>query len=338
MRLRPTPLIVGEKAANENAIVRFNGKRLNPTVGHGIKSGIERPIAKDTGDKGSIDTGVLSKAPAENNLPVMLQGERENISTGANSGIKRGIKHAIRQHPRDSATSEPIVADKCAANNNRAIRLNDDCVDVAARSVEGIKTQVNAAVSVEPGEIESLGQIDLGKLPADNDAAIPLQREGERRRVVDPVTESECLIDTAISVQPANAIVGEPIEAGETARHHNASIRLKNGGSNFPIRARARIEGGVERAVKVEARDPIASDVICLSKTAGDNYFPVGLRDDGIDGVVCSRRGDERGIDAAGRGSRRWGRDNGAAETEEEKEKKARKRRAMHLLKPNISS
>ena len=217
--------------------------------------------------------------------------------------------------------------------------MNDDCVDVAARSVEGIKTQVNAAVSVEPGEIESLGQIDLGKLPADNDAAIALQREGERRRVVDPVTESECLIDTAISVQPANAIVGEPIEAGETARHNNASIRLKNGGSNFPIRARARIEGGVERAIKVEACDPIASDVICLSKTAGDNYFPVGLRDDDIYGVVCSRRGDESGVDAAGRGSRRVGAAITAPlETEEEKEKKARKRRAMHLLKHNISS
>ena len=242
------------------------------------------------------------------------------------------------QVPAQFPHGQTIVADKGAANDNATIRLNDDCVDVAARSDAGIKTQVNAAVSVEPGEIESLGQIDLGKLPADNDAAIALQREGERRRVVDPVTESECLIDTAIRIQPANAIVGEPIEAGETARHYNASIRLKNGGSNFPIRARARIEGGVERAVEVEARDPVASDVICLSKTAGDNYFPVGLRDDGIDGVVCSRRGDERGIDAAGRGSRRWGCDNGAAETEEEKKKKARKRRAMHLLKHNITS
>ena len=76
----------------------------------------------------------------------MLQCERENISTGPNSGIKREIKRAVRQYPCNSPTIEPIVADKCAANDNRAIRLNDDCVDVAARSVAGIKTQVNAAV------------------------------------------------------------------------------------------------------------------------------------------------------------------------------------------------
>ena len=130
----------------------------------------------------------------------------------------------------------------------------------------------------------------------------------------------------------------KPIETGERPGHNNAAVRLKNGGSNFRIRTRTGIEGGIERAVEVEARDPIASDVICLGKTAGGNYFPVGLRDDDIDGVVCSRRGDERGIDAAGRRRRRWSRDNGASETEEEKEKKARKRRAMHLLKHNISS
>ena len=180
--------------------------------------------------------------------------------------------------------------------------MNDDCVDVAARSVEGIKTQVNAAVSVKPGEIESLGQIDLGKLPADNDAAIALQREGERRRVVDPVTESECLIDTAISVQPANAIVGEPIEAGETARHYNAAIRLKNGGSNFPIRARARIEGGVERAIKVEACDSIAQDIVGEREPASGNDFPVGLRDDDVYRVVCPKRGDESGVELPGCG------------------------------------
>src|SRR6185437_14021467 len=124
----------------------------------------ERPIAKDASDKGSIDTGVLNKAPAENNLPIMLQGKREDISTGANSGIKREIKRAIRQYPRDSATSEPVVTDKGAADNNRAIRLNDDRVNVAVRSVDGVEGQIDAAVRIQPREIETLRQINLGKL------------------------------------------------------------------------------------------------------------------------------------------------------------------------------
>ncbi|HKR53386.1 MAG TPA: hypothetical protein VJR93_03485, partial [Chthoniobacterales bacterium] len=102
-------------------------------------------------------------------------------------------------------------------------------------------------------------------------------------------------------------------------------VGLKNSGGNFGISSAAWVETGIERTVEIEARYPIASDVICLSKAASDNYFPVGLRDDDIDGVVCSGRGNESGIDAAGRGarSRRWGCGNGAAETEEEKKKKA---------------
>jgi len=182
--------------------------------------------------------------------------------------------------------------------------LDNDCVDVAVRSVAGVKTQVNAAVIVKPGEIESLSQIDLGKLPADNDAAIALQRKGERR-VVDPVTESECLIDTAVRIQPANAIVGEPIEAGETAGHDDAAIGLKNSGSNFAIRARPGIEAGVERAIEVEACDPIAKNSVGEREPASSNDFPVGLRNDDIHCVVCPRRGDESGIELPGCGCRR---------------------------------
>ena len=134
--------------------------------------------------------------------------------------------------------------------------------------------------------------------------------------------------------------MGEPIEAGETARHHNAAIRLKNGGSNFPIRARARIEGGVERAIRVEACDPIARDIVGESETAGNNHFAVRLGNDDIYGVVCSRRGDESGVDAG----RAWEWALGAAARTapsargERKQGKREKRRAMHQGKHSITS
>jgi len=174
-------------------------------------------------------------------------------------------------------------------------------------------------------------------LSPDQDATIALKSQGQHG-IIDAIAESKALIDTAIGIQSANAIVRKRIETGERPGNNNAAIGLKNRGSYFSIGARTGIEGGVERTIKVETCDPTARDAVGESETAGSNHFSVRLRNDDIDGVVCSRRGDERGIDTAGRGRRRWGRDNGAAETEEEKEKKARKRRAMHLLKRNISS
>ncbi|HEU0040328.1 MAG TPA: hypothetical protein VFR76_13755, partial [Verrucomicrobiae bacterium] len=61
---------------------------------------------------------------------------------------------------------------------------------------------------------------------------------------------------------------------------------MKNSRGNLAIRSRARIEAGVQRAIKVEARDPIARDTVGESETAGSNHFSVGLRNDDIYGVV----------------------------------------------------
>src|SRR5438034_7962325 len=168
----------------------------------------------------------------------MLQCQRENISTSADTRIECRSERAISQHARNSAAGKTIVADKGAANDNATIRLNNDCVDVAVRSVAGIKTQVNAAVTIEPREIEALGQIDLGKLPADNNAAISLQRQRERS-VVDPVAEAEGLIDTSVRVQSANAIVRQAVKACKSAGHDDAAVRLKNSRGNLAVRSRA---------------------------------------------------------------------------------------------------
>ena len=236
--------------------------------------------------------------------------------------------------PAQFPHGQTIVADKGAANDNATIRLNDDRVNVPARSVNWIKTQVNAAVSVKPGEIESRRKIDVRKLPADNDAAIALQRQGEHH--VDPATESECLIDTAIRIQPANAIVGEPIEAGETAGHNDPAIGLKNSGSNFAIRARPGIEAGVERAIEVEACDPIAKNSVGEREPASGNHFAVGLGNDDIHRVVCPGRRNESGVELPRR-RRRCGRGscgadcaNRSAQDENENKENGTKRRAMH--------
>src|SRR5207237_3547171 len=102
-----------------------------------------------------------------------------------------------------------------------------------------------------------------------------------------------------------NTMWGLPRNAVKRARHYNAAIRLKNGGGNFPVRARSRIEAGVERAVKIEACNPIARDIVSESEPAGSDHFAVRLGNDDIDCVICSGRGDESGVELPGRGCRR---------------------------------
>src|SRR5205823_11132505 len=86
--ITPDSVYSGEEPAHENAIVRFDRKRLNPIVGRRIKPEIERAVTKDACDKGAIDAGVLNKTAAEHDLAVMLQCQRENISTSADTRIE----------------------------------------------------------------------------------------------------------------------------------------------------------------------------------------------------------------------------------------------------------
>ena len=86
--MTPNPVYVGEEAANKNAIVGFDRKRLNPVVRRRIKSEIERAVPEDSRDKGTIDTGVLNEATAENDLAIMLQFQGEYISTSADTRVE----------------------------------------------------------------------------------------------------------------------------------------------------------------------------------------------------------------------------------------------------------
>src|SRR5439155_20241767 len=97
---------------------------LNPVVGRRIKSEIERAVPEDSRDKGTIDTGVLNEATAENDLANMLQFQGEYISTSDDTRVECRSKHAIPQHPRHAAAGKTILADKRAANHNATIRLD----------------------------------------------------------------------------------------------------------------------------------------------------------------------------------------------------------------------
>src|SRR5436190_5332717 len=256
----------------------------------------------------------------------MLQSQSENISASAHAGIERRIEPSVPEHARYSTTRKAIVSDKRSTNEDAAVWLDNDGIDIAIRAVAWIETQVDAAVTVEAAQVKPLSQIDLGKLSPNNDATVSLQSEGERS-VIEAATNSKILIDASIGVQAANAVVRQPIETGEATGDNYSAIGLQHGGRNLGIGTGAGIKGPVERPIEVETRDAVAGDVVRHRKTASDNNLPVRLRNDHVDGIVSAGSGDKTVVDLA----RRWSCSaRTAAEREQRDEKKATKRRAMH--------
>ena len=119
--------------------------------------------------------------------------------------------------------------------------MNGDRVNIAVRPVPRIERQVNGAVAIKTSEVETLDQIDLTELAANNDAAVFLQGERERS-VVDASTQTKCRVNAAVDVQSRNAIAGESAEHRETAGNDNTTVRLQDSGENITIGADTRIE------------------------------------------------------------------------------------------------
>ena len=119
-----------------------------------------------------------------------MQCQCEHITARPDTGIKREVDRAVAKDTRHTTSGQAVIADKSPADDDLAIGLNGDRVHVTIRAVSGIESQVNRSVAVKTSQIEALDQINLGELPANNDATIFLQ--GERQwRVVDASAESE---------------------------------------------------------------------------------------------------------------------------------------------------
>src|SRR5436190_7461024 len=204
----------------------------------------------------------------------MLQSQSENISAGAHAGVERRIEPSVPEHARYSTTRKAIVSDKRSTNEDAAVWLDNDSIDIAIRAVAWIKTQVDAAVSVQTAQVKPLSQIDLGKLPPNYDATVGLQSQGERS-VIEAATNSETLIDASIGIQAANAVVRQPVETGEATGDNDSAIRLQHGGRNLGIGTGAGIKSPIERSIEIETRDAVAGNVVRRRKTASDNNLPV---------------------------------------------------------------
>ena len=105
--------------------------------------------------------------------------------------------------------------------------------------------------------------------------------------------------------QAHDSIVGRGVERGEVAGHHHPAIGLQGDGLHrvvhhvTGVHPRTGIKGGVQRAVRVDPGDAVAADAGVRAKTAAEENPPVGLKRNGVDVIVRTRAGVERGVNLA---------------------------------------
>ena len=102
-------------------------------------------------------------------------------------------------------------------------------------------------------------------------------------------------------VEAGDVILRPAVEGGEAAAQHNfieAVKRLHHRRGDEAVRARAKVDGRIQRAIRVQARDAAAGDAVAAGEITGQNNFSVILDGDRIHRVVRAARhgGGERRV------------------------------------------
>ena len=117
---------------NQNFPVRLDGNGTDRQVARarsGGKAGVETAVRINAGKAATLGTARHSEIPADEDLPVWLQGNFENDAVRARGQKSRVHKDAVRAQAGDVLPGKIIHRRKITADYNLSVRLHDNSID-----------------------------------------------------------------------------------------------------------------------------------------------------------------------------------------------------------------
>ncbi len=183
------------------------------------------------------------------------------------------------------AAVHPVDLDKVATNDNLAVGLKGQSANIAVRATARVKTHIDAAVGIEPGNVGACHAVHLIEATGDNNLAVILYGKGADF-VVRAGTRIKACVQTAVGIEPRDVTARDAVYLSENSSDHDLAVGLNSNGVNALIRATAGIEAHIDAAIGIKPGDEISRHAIDLSKPAADDHLAVGLRRDREDPAI----------------------------------------------------
>ena len=140
--------------------------------------------------------------------------------------------------------------------------LPSDCNAIERTAVRScacarIETAVQTAIGIEAGNVVAVRAIDGGEPAPDEHLAIRLQRDRRNGTARYSCARIETAVQTAVGIEPGNAVAVRAVDGGERTADEHLAIRLQRDRRNT-IRSCARIETAVQTPIGIEPGNPVA--------------------------------------------------------------------------------
>ena len=207
----------------------------------------------ETGSRRAVHRG---ECAADENLPAARERNRVHRSVRAGPGVEGCVERAVAVQPRDAGARRAVVKCEVAADQNLAVRLQGHGAHGAVRARADREAHIHRAVRVHARDAVARHAIDCREKSADDDAPVQLQRQ-RKHAVVESRAEVEGVVERAVRIRTAEVGAGDEIIRGEQTAEDDLAVGLRRDRAHRAVRAEAAVEGGVERAVNVQPRQPV---------------------------------------------------------------------------------
>ena len=255
----------------------------------GIERVVERPVRVEPADKRARRTVERREQTAHDDPAVRLDQDRTHGIVRAHRAAERRVHRAVGIQARDMAAIDAGHRGEIPADDDLAVGLDRDGIDISVRSHAGIERRIHHPVGAEARDEVPRLAADGGEQPADQHAPIGLQRE-RVGRIVRATARIERGVQRAIRIQPRDARAVGAVDHREQAGHEHLAVRLQRQRPHGTVDPALRVERRIEIAIHINAGDPVARDPVEIPEIPADDDLLIGLQDRGVHKIIPARR------------------------------------------------
>ena len=176
-------------------------------------------------DRGEIAVDL----PADEQAAIRLQRQAFHLhldDAADRRGEEAGVERAVRMELRHTTTRRAADIEKVAADDDAAVRPDDDIIHDSVRPCAGIEAAVQAAVRVQSRHAVAADAVDCSEPARDDQLAIRLACDGVHRQRIRTAAADEGRIEHPIRLQAADAIDRRGGDVGRAAHESQPPVRL----------------------------------------------------------------------------------------------------------------
>ena len=231
----------------------------------------------------------VCEGPTRQNLPVKLQRQRRDVIIRPGAEVDGHIHRAGGFQTDDPIFRQTIERGERPADHHAPVRLHGQRAHVVVARHERIEAAVQRPVRIKPHQIGMHHPVGRHERAADQQSAVPLQRQRVHRAVGDPAAAPEGAVERAVQIQPRQPAAGDSVHRREFPADDRPAIRLQHQRAHRAVRAEAAREARVQRTVRIQARDEIPIGPVHPREQAAQHHPAVILHRHRIHEVVHVR-------------------------------------------------